>query len=76
QAGLDSRRGDNSWLTVSLQEGKNREIRRVMAALNLHVSRLIRVAYGPFQLGTLQKRALEEVPIKTLREQIGGFEAA
>ncbi|UYH51319.1 rRNA pseudouridine synthase [Candidatus Kirkpatrickella diaphorinae] len=76
QAGLDSRKGDNSWLTVSLQEGKNREIRRVMAALNLHVSRLIRVAYGPFQLGTLQKRALEEVPTKTLREQIGGFEAA
>lgn len=70
EAGLDSRKGDNAWLTVSLREGKNREIRKVMAGLNLHVSRLIRTSYGPFQLGTLQRRELEEVPGKILREQM------
>ncbi|GBD57283.1 pseudouridine synthase [Gluconobacter wancherniae] len=75
EAGLDSTKGDNSWLTVSLKEGKNREIRRVMQGLNLHVSRLIRVSYGPFQLGTLKARELEEVPGKTLREQIPGLAA-
>ncbi|CAI9121096.1 pseudouridine synthase [Brytella acorum] len=75
EAGLDSRKGDNAWLTVSLREGKNREIRRVMMGLNLHVSRLIRTAYGPFQLGTLQKRELEEVQTKILREQIPGLAA-
>ncbi|AQS87946.1 tRNA/rRNA pseudouridine synthase [Neoasaia chiangmaiensis NBRC 101099] len=75
EAGLDSKKGDNAWLTVSLREGKNREIRRVMTGLNLHVSRLIRVSYGPFQLGTLQKRELEEVPGKILREQIPGLAA-
>ncbi|MFT9332749.1 MAG: pseudouridine synthase, partial [Acetobacter persici] len=70
EAGLDSRKGDNAWLTVSLREGKNREIRKVMMGLNLHVSRLIRTSYGPFQLGTLQRGELEEVPGKTLREQM------
>ncbi|GAJ28288.1 tRNA/rRNA pseudouridine synthase [Acidomonas methanolica] len=73
EAGLDSRKGDNAWLTVSLREGKNREIRRVMAGLNLHVSRLIRLAYGPFSLGTLKKRELEEVAPKILRDQIPGL---
>ncbi|MBS1016378.1 pseudouridine synthase [Acetobacter persici] len=70
EAGLDSRKGDNAWLTVSLREGKNREIRKVMMGLNLHVSRLIRTSYGPFQLGALQRGELEEVPGKTLREQM------
>ncbi|EHH67903.1 pseudouridine synthase [Gluconobacter morbifer] len=70
EAALDSTKGDNSWLTVSLREGKNREIRRVMQGLNLHVSRLIRLSYGPFQLGQLKVRELEEVPGKILREQI------
>ena len=73
EAGLDSRKGDNAWLTVALKEGRNREVRRVMANLNLHVSRLIRTAYGPFQLGTLARRELEEVPGKVLREQIAGL---
>ena len=73
EAGLDSRKGDNAWITVALKEGRNREVRRVMESLNLHVSRLIRTAYGPFQLGTLQKRELEEVPGKVLREQISGL---
>ena len=73
EAGLDSRKGNNSWLTVALKEGRNREVRRVMEHLNLHVSRLIRTAYGPFQLGTLQRRELEEVPGKVLREQVAGL---
>ena len=58
EAGLDSRKGDNAWLTVSLREGRNREMRRVMAHLGLAVTRLIRIAYGPFQLGTLPRGAV------------------
>jgi 23S rRNA pseudouridine2605 synthase len=75
EAGLDSRRGAIAWLTVSLKEGKNREIRRVMQHLGLHVTRLIRTAYGPFQLGTLPKGAVEEVHPKVMREQLGIGEA-
>ncbi|WP_343895481.1 pseudouridine synthase [Craurococcus roseus] len=71
EAGLDSRRGSNAWLTVALHEGKNREIRRVMAYLDLGVTRLIRTAYGPFQLGSLPPGAVEEVNPKVLREQLG-----
>lgn len=70
EAVLDSTKGDNSWLTVSLKEGKNREIRKVMMGLNLHVSRLIRLSYGPFSLGTLNPHELEEVQGKVLAEQI------
>ena len=72
EAGLDSRKGSNAWLTVSLKEGRNREIRKVMAHLNLSVTRLIRIAYGPFQLGNLDRGELAEVPPKVLREQLGG----
>ena len=71
EAGLDSRKGANAWLTVALQEGKNREVRRVMQHLGLNVSRLIRTAYGPFQLGALPSGAVEEVNPKVLREQLG-----
>ena len=70
EAGLDSRKGDNAWITVALREGLNREIRRVMAHLGLEVSRLIRIAYGPFQLGNLDRSEVAEVPTKVLREQI------
>lgn len=70
EAGLDSRKGDNAWLTVGLREGRNREVRRVMAHLGLQVSRLIRTAYGPFQLGNLGRGVVEEVPVKVMREQI------
>jgi 23S rRNA pseudouridine2605 synthase len=70
EAGLDSRKGDNCWLTVGLREGRNREVRRVMAHLGLQVSRLIRTSYGPFQLGQLARGAVEEIPAKVLREQL------
>ena len=70
EAALDSRRGENAWLTVALREGRYREVRRVMTALNLTVTRLIRVAYGPFQLGQLKPFEIEEVPAKVMREQL------
>jgi 23S rRNA pseudouridine2605 synthase len=70
EAGLDSRKGENAWLSVALREGRNREVRRVMAHLGLGVTRLIRIAYGPFQLGALPRGAAEEVPAKVLREQL------
>lgn len=76
EAGLDSRKGDNAWISVSLREGRNREIRRVMAHLGLQTSRLIRLAYGPFQLGVLPRGAAEEVPMKILREQLPKDEPA
>jgi len=60
----------NAWLTVSLREGRNREVRRVMAHLDLAVTRLIRIAYGPFQLGTLPRGAVQEVPARVLRDQL------
>ena len=75
RARLDSRRGGNAWLTVSLTEGRNREVRKVMEHLGLTVNRLIRVAYGPFQLGKLRRGAMAEVPAKVLREQVGRLAA-
>jgi len=71
QATLDKEQGANIWLTVSLQEGKNREVRRVMEYLGLTVNRLIRIAYGPFQLGKLKRSEVKEIPKKALTEQLG-----
>jgi len=68
---LDSTKGHNSWLTVSFREGKNREIRRVMEALDLTVNRLIRLSYGPFQLGSLKEGDVEEVTPKAMEELLG-----
>ncbi len=68
---LDRIQGANAWLTVGLREGKNREIRRAMNAVNLTVNRLIRVSYGPFRLGDLQPGQVEEVKGKVLRDQLG-----
>ena len=70
-AELERVQGANVWLTVALREGKNREVRKVMAALGLTVNRLIRVAYGPFQLGNLPVSQVEEVPRRVLRDQLG-----
>ena len=70
EASLEVRKGENVWLSVALREGRNREVRRVLAHLGLQVSRLIRVAYGPFQLGVLERGAADEVPGKVLREQL------
>jgi 23S rRNA pseudouridine2605 synthase len=70
EAVLDAVKGENAWLTVALREGRNREVRRVMAHLGLPVTRLIRIAYGPFQLGTLARGAVEKVPARVLRDQM------
>ena len=71
RATLDQTKGGNVWITASITEGKNREIRKVMEHLGLQVNRLIRTAFGPFQLGGLQNGAIEEVPAKQLKEQLG-----
>ncbi len=71
RAALDQVQGGNSWVTLSINEGKNREVRNVMRHLGLHVNRLIRTAYGPFQLGKLPKGEFEEVSGKQLKEQLG-----
>ncbi|MCQ2740897.1 MAG: rRNA pseudouridine synthase [Alphaproteobacteria bacterium] len=72
---IESEQGANSWLMVSLTEGKNREIRKVMKYLGLEVSRLIRLSYGPFQLGSLPRGEVKEIPQKVLKEQLGqGFD--
>jgi 23S rRNA pseudouridine2605 synthase len=69
-AKLDRVQGANLWLTVSMREGKNREIRKVLGSLGLTVNRLIRVSYGPFQLLELEPGAIEEVNTRTLRDQV------
>jgi len=68
---LDRQQGANAWLTIGLREGKNREIRRAMEHIGLMVNRLIRVSYGPFQLGNLKPGEVEEVRRKVLRDQLG-----
>ncbi len=68
---LDRQQGANAWLTIGLREGRNREIRRALDQLGLTVNRLIRISYGPFQLGELKPGAVEEVRRKTLRDQLG-----
>ena len=70
-AAIETRKGTNAWLTVALREGKNREIRKVMKHLGLEVARLIRLSYGPFQLGGMKELEVKEVPRKTLEEQLG-----
>lgn len=68
---LDRIQGANAWLTVGLREGRNREVRRAMMAVNLTVNRLIRISYGPFRLGDMQPGDVEEVKARVLRDQLG-----
>jgi 23S rRNA pseudouridine2605 synthase len=70
-ATLERDQGANVWLVFAIREGKNREVRNVMAHLGLEVNRLIRVSYGPFQLGELAEGTVEEVKTRVLREQLG-----
>jgi pseudouridine synthase len=71
EARIDRQQGANVWISMTLAEGKNREVKRVLGHLGLEVTRLIRVSFGPFQLGELDEGAIEEVRLKVLREQLG-----
>jgi 23S rRNA pseudouridine2605 synthase len=71
EATLDREQGANVWLTMGLREGKNREVRKVLEQLGLTVNRLIRVAYGPFELGDLDDATVEEVQTEDLRKALG-----
>lgn len=71
EASLDSVQGANAWLTVGLREGKNREVRRILAHLGLDVNRLIRISYGPFQLLDLKPGEAEPVKRRVIAEQLG-----
>lgn len=70
-ATLEHSRGVYSWAAVTIHEGKNREVKRIMESLGLKVARLIRVQFGPFHLGQLPLGAVEEIPPKLWREQLG-----
>jgi len=70
EASLESSAASNSWLNVSLSEGKNREIRKVLEHLKLNVNRLIRISYGPFHLGKMGRGEVVEVAGKILRDQL------
>ena len=76
EARLDRIQGDNAWITMGLREGKNREIKNILEHLGLSVNRLIRLSFGPFQLGDLESGLVEEVRTKVLREQLGQTLAA
>ena len=71
RASLERRQRSNAWIAVALREGKNREVRRVLEHLGLPVTRLIRLSFGPFQLGNLARGEVAEVPKKVLAEQLG-----
>lgn len=71
KAEIETEQGTNAWLNITLSEGKNREIRKLMKSIGLDVARLIRLSYGPFQLGSLKKGEVREIPGKVLKEQLG-----
>jgi 23S rRNA pseudouridine2605 synthase len=71
EAALDREQGSNAWLTIGLREGKNREVKNILGALGLDVTRLIRISYGPFQLGELEEGTVQELKGRTLRDQLG-----
>ncbi|WP_238296620.1 pseudouridine synthase, partial [Methylobacterium soli] len=76
EANLDRVQGDNLWLTLGLREGKNREVKRILEHLGLSVNRLIRLSFGPFQLGDLEAGLVDEIRTKVLKEQLGPSLAA
>ena len=71
EATLDREQGSNAWLSVGLREGKNREVKNILGALGLDVTRLIRLSYGPFQLGELAEGEVKEIKGRLLRDQLG-----
>jgi 23S rRNA pseudouridine2605 synthase len=71
EAKLDREQGSNAWITMGLREGKNREIKKVLEHLGLAVNRLIRVSFGPFELGDLAEGEVAEVRTRVLRDQLG-----
>ena len=71
EARIDRVQGDNVWITLGLREGKNREVKRILEHLGLQVNRLIRLSFGPFQLGDLEPGLVEEVKTRVLRDQLG-----
>ena len=71
EASLDKEQGSNVWLTIGLREGKNREVRRILATLGLDVNRLIRISFGPFQLLDLEPGGVEIVRRRVLADQLG-----
>ena len=71
EAEVEREQGGNVWMNVALKEGKNREVRKALAAVGMTVNRLIRVSYGPFQLGSLEKGKVQSVPERVLRDQCG-----
>ena len=71
EATLDREQGANVWLTFAIREGKNREVRKVLETLGLKVNRLIRVAFGPFELGELKEGAVKEIESAALRTELG-----
>ncbi len=73
KATLEKQQGTNVWIMLSITEGKNREVRKMMEALGLQVNRLIRTAYGPFDLGKLEKGAVQEMRTDMLRKRLPGY---
>lgn len=76
EASLDRQQGANVWLTLGLREGKNREVRKILSTLDLEVTRLIRLSFGPFALGDLEPGTVEEIQPRVIAEQVGGTMAA
>lgn len=69
-ATLERQQGGNAWIELALTEGKNREVRKVLDALGLKVNRLIRITYGPFELGDLRPGQADEVPPRILKNLV------
>jgi len=73
EAGIERQKGDNVWLTIALKEGKNREVKRVLEHLGLRVNRLIRVAYGPIELGQIERGTVDPVADDVLGQLMAAF---